>query len=142
MNRTIISDALITKIAGLLGDNSNRNIAELIGVSLTTVKRIIRENGLIRSKEQQIAIRSKSRKNLIRAERRRAIFGLDQKTGIKVFKNRERNQLKYCLKRRHYRFLRRGDNTAYFDENTNRYPLYEERGSKLGLKFKPIEQYQ
>ncbi len=103
------------------------------------MKKIIKENNLDRTKTDMEEIRSRTRRDLIRAERRRAIFGLEQKTGIKVFTNRERNTLKYCLTRRKYVFLRRGDTTAYFDDNTNRYTPYEERGRKLGLKFKPIE---
>lgn len=142
MNKTKITTELASQIKSLYKYHSNSEIASKLDVSLSTVKRIMKENNLDRTKTDLEVIRSRTRKDLIRAERRRAIFGLDQKTEIKVFTNRERNSLKYCLKRRKYRFLGRGDNTAYFDETTNRYPPYEERGSKLGLKFKPIETYQ
>ena len=131
------------KINDMMKEFSNFEIAESLKVSISTVKRVIKENRFSRSREETVAIRSRTRRDLIRAERRRAIFGLDQKTGIKVFTNREKSSLKYCLKRRKYKFLRRGDNIAYYDKETNRYPPYEERGIKLGLKFRPIEiQYQ
>lgn len=139
MNKTKTTKELIEKIGELIKDYSNFEIASKLNVSLSTVRRILKENHYARTKEEKEAIRSRTRKDLVRAERRRAIFGLDQKTGIKVFTNRERNTLKYCLKRRKYIFLRRGDNTAYFDKGTNRYPPYEEKGIKLGIKFKPIE---
>lgn len=139
MCRINITKDLAEKVSLLIKDNSNSEIAGRLRVSVTTVKRIIRENRLTRTKEELENIRSRTRKELIRAERRRAIFGLDQKTDIKVFTNRERNSLKYCLKRRKYLFLKRGETTAYYNEQTNRYPPYEERGRKLGIKFKRIE---
>lgn len=138
MCRMKITSSIASQTRELLNSHSNSEIAEKLKVSLSTIKRVIRENGLRRSRTDQESIRSRKRKELIRAERRRAIFGLDQKTDIKVFTNRERNNLKYCLKRRNYLFLHRGDNTAYFDENTNRFPPYEERGKKLGIRFKQL----
>ncbi len=142
MKKTKITEEIIAQIKVMIKDFSNCEIAEKLRISLSSVKRIIKDHNLDRSKTDMEAIRSRTRRNLIRAERRRAIFGLDQKTGIKVFTNRERNSLKYCLKRKRYVFKARGDNTAYYNENTNRYLPYEERGNKLGIKFKPIETYQ
>ncbi len=139
MNKIKISTELIADVEELVKDFSNCEIATRLKISLSTVKRIIRDNHLGRSKEEKNAIRSRTRNDLIRAERRRAIFGLDQKTEIKVFTNKERNTLKYCLKRKKYVFLARGDTTAYYDSATSRHPPYEERGRKLGLKFKPLE---
>lgn len=143
MNKIKISSDIINAVEELVKDFSNCEIATKLKISLSTVKRIIRDNHFCRSNEEKDAIRSRTRKDLIKAERRRAIFGLDQKTDIKVFTNRERNTLKYCLKRKHYIFLRRGDTIAYYDESTSRHPPYEDKGRKLGLKFKPLEtQYQ
>lgn len=133
----------IEQILALRRELSNSEIAEKLNLSISTVKRILREYGVTRTRKEAQEIRSRTRKNLIKSERRRAIFGLDQRTDIKVFTNRERNILKYCLKRRHYVFLHRGENTAYYNEQTSRNRAYEERGSKLGIKFKQIEnQYQ
>lgn len=139
MNKTKITSDLIAQTEEMIKDHSNCEIADKLRISLSTVKRIIKDNNFFRTREDKEFIRSRTRRALIRAERRRAIFGLDQKTEIKVFTNRERNSLKYCLRRRNYLFLQRGDNIAYFDARTQRHPTYEERGRKLGLKFKPIE---
>lgn len=139
MCRKRITSDLRELTAELMKSHSNLEIADKLKISVSTVKRIIKENDLKRSDADSVAIRSRTRKELIRAERRRAIFGLDQKTFIKVFTNSERNKLKYCLKRRRYIFLKRGENIAYFNSFTNRYPPYEERGVKLGLKFEPID---
>lgn len=145
MCRQKITQTLVEQTRCLMQEFSNFEIAQKLKISLSTVKRIIREQGFMRTRSETEAIRRRTRKELVRAERRRAIFGFDQKTEIKVFTNRERNTLKYCLKRKRYKFLKRGDNTAYYDENTARHPPYEERGRKLGLKFKQFEpelQYQ
>lgn len=145
MCRPKITDKLTEQTRNLMRELSNLEIANELRVSLSTIKRIIRENGLTRTREESESIRRRTRKELIKAERRRAIFGLDQKTEIKVFSNRERNNLKYCLRRKRYRFLKRGDNTAYYDDQTTRNTSYEERGRKLGLRFKQLEtepQYQ
>lgn len=139
MCRQKITQTLVEQTRCLMQEFSNFEIAEKLKVSLSTIKRIIREQSFSRTREESESIRRRTRKELIRAERRRAIFGLDQKTDIKVFTNRERNNLKYCLKRKRYKFLQRGDNTAYYDDNTARHPPYEERGRKLGLKFKQLE---
>ena len=140
-NKTTVDQ--IVMILTLHKELSYSEISEKLSLSTSTIKRILKENQGKRTKEETKAIRSRTRKKLIHAERRRAIFGLDQKTDIKVFTNKERNVLKYCLKRRRYIFLRRGENIAYYNEQTNRDPIYEERGCKLGIKFKQIEnQYQ
>lgn len=143
MCRQKITQDIINQVRTMMRDFSNSEIAKKLNISLSTVKRIIKDNGILRSREEKESIRSRSRKDLIRAERRRAIFGFDQKTDLKVFTNRERNSLKYCLRRKRYRFLKRGDNTAYYDSQTERHPPYEERGIKLGIKFIEMEpQYQ
>lgn len=139
MCRKKTTNVQIAQILSLHKELSYSEISEMMNVSTSTIKRIVKINRGERTREESEAIRSRSRKKLIRAERRRAIFGLDQKTYIKVFSNKERNVLKYCLKRRRYIFLHRGENIAYYDEQTNRHPLYEERGRKLGIKFKQME---
>ena len=139
MCRTSISKDKIEQTSILMKNHSNSEIAARLDISVTTVKRIIKDNKFQRTQDEQRAIRSRLRKELIRAEWRRSIYGLDQKTGLKVFTNRERNSLKYCLKRLNYRFFSRGDISAYYDERTKRNPAYEERGRKLGIKFFQME---
>ena len=129
----------IERILALRSEFSNSEIAEKLSLSISTVKRIVKAQGCSRTQEEAVKIRSRTRKSLIRGERRRAIFGFDQKTGIKVFTNRDRNMLKYCLRRRNYIFLSRGATIAYYDRDTSRYPPYEEKGLKLGLKFLQLE---
>lgn len=139
MKRSIINEQLVSDIARLMPEMSNSEIATQLNVSVSTVKKVIRENMLKRGSSEEQHIRSQGRIRLIKSERRRALFGLEQHTCLKVFTNRERNILKNCLKRKQYIFLKRGDVIAYFDENTARDDSYEERGTKLGLKFKKLD---
>lgn len=127
-------------VVSLINDHSVSEIASIVKVSHTTVHRVIRKYGIKRNSESEASVRSRIRKGLVRDERRRALFGFDQHTKIKVFHNRECAKLKYCLKRRSYIFLKRGDKIAYYDSTTNRHPGYEKKGLTLGLKFFPINQ--
>lgn len=128
MNRRVITDELIESVAELVPVMSNSAIAQKLNVSVTTVIKIQKQQGIKRNKEALQRIRSESRSNLIRTERRRALFGLEQHTDIKVFTNRERNVLKNLLKRKGYVFIKRGDVIAYISNNTKRVDKYEERG--------------
>lgn len=139
MSRLVVTDELISRIGEMYAAKSNNEIAEELQISVWAVKKVLKENNFVRSHDDKCKVRSRTRTELVKAERRRAIFGFDQKTDIKVFTNRERNSLKYRLRRKGYRFLSRGDTTAYYDDGTERIPVYEERGNKLGLKFRPLE---
>lgn len=130
---------MVQAIGSMVNEKSNREIASELNISITSVKDIRRKYNANRSKADEVKIRSRTRIQLVRSERRRAIFGFDQNTNLKVFTNKERNALKYCLRRKKYKFLARGDTIAYYDQETIRTPTYEEKGIKLGLKFHPLE---
>ena len=66
-----------------------QEMAERTGLNKHTITRIARELGLERTEEQLRDIRSRRRKELIQKERRRIIFGLDQRTNIKVVSNNQ-----------------------------------------------------
>lgn len=130
-----ITKEIENKIILLSKTRSHSEIAKVIGCGKKTIWRVLHSNNVTRSAEDKTAIRSRVRTDLIRAERRRGIFGIDQKTDLKVFSNKERNVLKYCLRRIGYIFPIRGQNIAYYREDTKRNRDYEERGKKLGIIF-------
>lgn len=130
------------KILELIKDKSISEVAALVGCGISSVSKVIRDNKIVRSKEDLASIRSRVRTGMVKSERRRAIFGLDQKSNLKVFSNKERNALKYCLKRKGYLFFERGVNIAYFNEETMRDEKYEERGRKLGIRFLQCDRNQ
>ena len=76
-----------------------QEMAERTGLNKHTITRIARELGLERTEEQLRDIRSRRRKELIQKERRRIIFGLDQRTNIKVVSNNQKIRLRGSLKR-------------------------------------------
>lgn len=79
-----------------------QEMAERTGLNKHTITRIARELGLERTEEQLRDIRSRRRKELIQKERRRIIFGLDQRTNIKVVSNNQKIRLRGSLKRLGY----------------------------------------
>lgn len=133
-----ITKEIENRIIFLSKTKSYAEVAKTIGCSTKTIWRILHSNNVVRSSEDKAAIRSRVRTDLVRAERRRAIFGLDQKSNLKVFTNKERNKLKYCLRRIGYIFPIRGENVAYYREENKRNAAYEERGKKLGIIFRPM----
>lgn len=129
----------IDRIINLVKTKSISEVAAMAGCSVSSVYNVIKGHKINRTKEELSSIRSRVRTDLVRKERRKAIFGLDQETNIKVFFNKERNALKYCLKRKGYIFLQRGVNIAHYGAETRRDEIYEEKGRKLGIRFLPCE---
>jgi hypothetical protein len=75
--------------------------------------------------QQRIMKQSASRKKLIAAEKRRVLFGLDQKTKLKVVPaSKEKVNCRYNLRRRGY-IVSRGAREIFYNEKTNRSPLIE-----------------
>lgn len=114
-----------------------KELAERTGLKVNTIHIIARELGLKRTKEQRYANISKARKELYKSERRRVIWGLDQKTDLKVVCNRERLNLRQKLRRCGY-IVVKGDNVIYYTDGLVRRPIREANGEKLGLKFMPL----
>lgn len=121
-------------IRELLPDHSYSDIARIVGLSASTVQRIVKSWGYQRTVEDSKTVRSKSRNKLIRMERTRVLYGMHQKTSVKVFANKALSILRYCLKRKGY-IVRRNDNVVYYDRDCRRSEKYEADGLKLGLEF-------
>lgn len=132
----VITPELIKKVMELLPEHTNGEIAEILQISTSSVRRVIEQYELRRTREQDAAIRSRIRSRLLTAERRRVLFGLDQQTRLKVFSNQEKNILRGLLRRLNYHVIR-NDMTILYDKNTSRNETYEMRGVKLGLSFAP-----
>lgn len=116
---------------------SYAEMAERLNMSRNGVWKIAKELGLIRTDEQKKAILSRKRIELVKAERRRVIWGIDQKTDLKVVCNRPRLSLKQKLRQCGY-IVTPGDNIIYYDKDLRRRPRREANGIKLGLKFMPL----
>lgn len=116
---------------------SYQEMAERTGLHRETIRIIARELGLERTPEQLRKIRSRRRKELIQKERRRIIFGLDQKTNIKVVSNYQKIRLRGSLKRIGY-ILGTDGHTFYYYPGLRRHPIKESNGRALGFTFLPL----
>lgn len=116
---------------------SYQEMAERTGLHRETIRIIARELGLERTPEQLRKIRSRRRKELIQKERRRIIFGLDQKTNIKVVSNHQKIRLRGSLKRLGY-ILGTDGHTFFYYPGLRRHPIKESNGRALGFTFLPL----
>ena len=116
---------------------SYQEMAERTGLHRETIRIIAREFGLERTPEQLRKIRSRRRKELIQKERRRIIFGLDQKTNIKVVSNHQKIRLRGSLKRLGY-IIGTDGHTFYYYPGLRRHPIKESNGRALGFTFLPL----
>lgn len=107
------------------------------GLSTQSIRKIARELGLWRTPEQMSTNKSRSMKKTFGSERARATFGLDQRTGLRVFRHDRKNNLRAQLRRCGY-IVRRGDNIIYYTDNLVRRPIREKNGQKLGIEFRPL----
>ncbi|EGN56917.1 hypothetical protein PRBRB14_13370 [Hallella multisaccharivorax DSM 17128] len=116
---------------------SYQEMAERTGLHRETIRIIARELGLERTQKQLREIRSRRRKELIQKERRRIIFGLDQKTNIKVVSNHQKIRLRGSLKRLGY-IIGTDGHTFYYYPGLRRHPIKESNGRALGFTFLPL----
>lgn len=78
---------------------------------------------------------SEIRKALFQSERRRVLFGLEQRTNLRVIRCRkEKVNLRYNLRKHGYQ-VGRMSNEAWITDGTQRSLLMEERGRRMGMMF-------
>ena len=124
------------QVRELYSTHSQTEIAEITHTSNCTIRRIVSELKITRTKEEDKEIRSRLRRKLIKSERARIAFGLDQRTNIKLVTNRSKIRLRTKLKSNGY-IVKRGSKTIYYTPEMKRHLEREENGRKLGLEFAP-----
>lgn len=124
----------------LYASHSHSEISRLTCISTRTVSRIVKKYHLVRTADDARQIRSRSRRSIIKREKARVLFGLPQKTNIKVVGNKKRVVLKSILKSFGYLVIP-GHNTLYYNEELKRRPIRESNGQKMGLTFQPMSVY-
>lgn len=83
-----------------------------------------------RKNAERIRKSAESRSKTVKAEKRRVLFGLEQKTKLKVVAApHAKLAYKYTLKKRGY-LVERGGRVILYDENTNRSPIVERTASE------------
>lgn len=76
-----------------------------------------------------------SRKKTFQKERRRVLFGLDQKTRLRVIRCPKAKMELRCSLRKHGYEIERASNEVVITDNTKRSPKIEERAQVMGFKF-------
>lgn len=80
-------------------------------------------------------LQGEKRKALFRSERRRVLFGLEQRTNLRVVRcPRRKINLRHNLRRRGYQ-VSRASNEAWIVPATRRSMLMEEHGRAMGFHF-------
>ena len=134
-----IHSALEANVLKMSELNSYRSIADKLDISLSSVKSIINKatskgGYKKRSKEATKKIMSEARIRLIKKERARAVFGLNPKTNLKVFPNKQKYRMRDRLQRCRYDVERNSIN-VYIDDETRRHDSIEHEAQKLGFNI-------
>lgn len=117
-------------------DHSISEIAREVRTSTRTIQRIVNRLRLSRTKEQDSQLRSRIRTKLLKSERARIVFGLDQRTNIKLVTNPSKIRLRTKLKGEGY-IVFRGNATIFYPMELKRHLIQEQNGKELGLSFAP-----
>lgn len=112
-------------------------MAKRTGFHVDTIGKIARSLGLRRTRPQWNENIRKARVATIQSERRRVIFGLEQRTKLKVVSNPQKHYLRQKMRQFGY-IADIGSNTLYYTDGTDRRPIRERNGERLGFKFKPL----
>jgi len=125
--------------------NSYRSVADKLNLSVSSVQIIINEavakGHQKRTKEETGKLIAEARAHLIKKERARALFGLDQRTNLKLFPNKRKYRLRDRLRRCRYD-VERNSTDVYIDDETRRHAKIEGEAKKLGFHIvKPIVEY-
>lgn len=96
-------------------------------------KGITSEMRLGKKRNQERVLKSaESRRKTVAAEKRRILFGLPQKTKLKIGYNRKKVLYRYALRKRGY-IIERGGSDAFVTESTHRNYAVEQRAAKHGI---------
>lgn len=83
--------------------------------------------------DERIRKSAESRRATIKRERARILFGLEQRTKLKLFSNPKKIQYRYELRQRGY-LIARGASEAYVGPDTQRSPIVETNARKHGIR--------
>lgn len=131
----IKNDDVEKSILDLLNTHSYQDIANIIGVSKRTVLRVAKKYNFVKSKDVRKQLFTTKIKELRKSESRRVLFGLEQKSKLKVVTNKKKIKLRYSLKKRGYICDERGGSILKITGDTTRSTYLEKKGSVYGFQF-------
>lgn len=133
-----LTDKVKKAILSMYHTNSYQSIADKLFISRRTVARFIKdqkEKGLQpRNKEEDLKIMSDYRINQYKSERARATFGFPQKTGYKLFPNKNKYWIRQSLRKYGY-LVGRNSLEVFITPLTKTHRKLEQRAKKCGFEF-------
>lgn len=140
-------------------ETSNAELAERFGCKVSTIQKRAYFLGLHKTDEVRAKNAEKARlytkteeakakqargwKKAYEADKRRLLFGMEQKTKIRVGEQKTKTSLKANMKFKNgYFTLTRMSNTLYWNENTRRSTYREQRAKEVGLIVKQWNENQ
>jgi len=136
--RRKITPSLEALVLRMSAKNSYRSVADKLDLSLSSVNNIVNEaveKGYEkRSVQETRKIMSDIRVKTIKAERARAIFGLSQKTKLKVFPNKQKYHIRENMKRSR-KDVNRNSIDIIIDDETRRHAKMESEARKMGFNI-------
>ena len=137
-------EALKAAYAGALAADTLFKKGEYVpgGIEYRFKKGITSRERLGNKREDQRIIKAaEKRKRTIASERRRILFGLDQRTNLRLVKEpEEKTKQRHYLRNRGYEIFGR-ENIAYYTEETRRSVILEKRPKNV-FKFAPISEHK
>lgn len=122
-----------------LSKYSYTELANRLGCHRNTVaryaKKLKSEGKLADCPMEQVSVKmSRIRHDVVKRERARVIYGLEQRTEIKVFASKRKMAVRKKLRHYGYR-IQRGGNVAVITPDTNQHERLEKSARKFGISF-------
>lgn len=121
------------------GKNSYSSIADKLKLSVCSIIKVVNEYRIHHPElkpstaEENSKKISEARKNLLKSERARAVFGLEQKSNVNIYRCKDKKyRMRHSMRTKGYE-IDYGSNEVYIVEGTKRDKTLEEKASKEGL---------
>lgn len=141
-NKYKVTPEIRERILILAKTHSYADVKKELGVSVTTIRRVIEEavaDGYVKKSNEEIRrIMSEKRLKLLEKERRWAIFGFDQKTKLKLWSNKDKWRCRASLKRNGY-YVGRNASEVYVYFDTKRNEKLESEANANGISISDID---
>jgi len=120
------------KVEKLFYNHSQKQIANSVGISVRTVRRICKALNLKRDKDEESVLRSEGIKRVIKSDNRRILYGLEQESNRCLGKSKERLKVYEELKKHGYIVIK-GSRVVYYSSEMMRYVHVESYAKAFGL---------
>lgn len=125
-------------VRGNFHDYSYAEMAEMAGVDVKTIRNHMRRMKLERLPGETSSIRKRVMRRIWKKEKTRVLFGLEQKTKLKVVKARHKSIIRHHMRKKGYIVPVMSD-VIYYHSLTKRNFYYEKKAASYKMQVCPIE---